>query len=208
MPGAVSSHFLAIAHLAISIHLLESAFLRLNSLHITQAALSNLSPLVLLAQSFCFCYPFMSNSWQGVLLREQCLVAETAPSTSLQKRFSQPAHTARARFNGVRFNPRPRTKSASCYTLRQVGFLSSPSALAHQPKLKTCKPCSQVASPRLSKLDRSQIANSREHMVEVCQTDLSANWARKLRDEQARARIQIRTRRLSLRNFEDVKPVG
>jgi putative addiction module killer protein len=31
---------------------------------------------------------------------------------------------------------------------------------------------------------------------------------RKLRDEQARARIQIRIRRLSLGNFGDVKPVG
>jgi putative addiction module killer protein len=45
-------------------------------------------------------------------------------------------------------------------------------------------------------------------MIEVRQTDLFANWLRKLRDEQARARIQIRIRRLSLENFGDVKPVG
>jgi putative addiction module killer protein len=45
-------------------------------------------------------------------------------------------------------------------------------------------------------------------MIEVRQTDLFANWVRKLRDEQARARIQIRIRRLSLGNFGDVKPVG
>src|SRR5580658_2211811 len=45
-------------------------------------------------------------------------------------------------------------------------------------------------------------------MFEVRQTDLFANWLRKLRDEQARARIQIRIRRLSLGNFGDVKPVG
>ena len=45
-------------------------------------------------------------------------------------------------------------------------------------------------------------------MIEVRQTDLFANWLRKLRDEQARARIQIRIRRLSLSNFGDVKPVG
>ena len=45
-------------------------------------------------------------------------------------------------------------------------------------------------------------------MIEVRQTDLFANWLRKLRDEQARARIQIRIRRLSLGNFGDVKPVG
>jgi putative addiction module killer protein len=45
-------------------------------------------------------------------------------------------------------------------------------------------------------------------MIEVRQTDLFANWLRKLRDEQARARILIRIRRLSLGNFGDVKPVG
>jgi putative addiction module killer protein len=45
-------------------------------------------------------------------------------------------------------------------------------------------------------------------MIEVRQTDLFANWLRKLRDEQARARIQIRIRRLSLGSFGDVKSVG
>jgi putative addiction module killer protein len=44
-------------------------------------------------------------------------------------------------------------------------------------------------------------------MIEVRQTDLFANWLRKLRDEQVRARVQIRIRRLSLGNFGDVKPV-
>ena len=45
-------------------------------------------------------------------------------------------------------------------------------------------------------------------MIEVRQTDLFAGWLRKLRDELARARIQIRIRRLSLGNFGDIKPVG
>jgi putative addiction module killer protein len=45
-------------------------------------------------------------------------------------------------------------------------------------------------------------------MIEVRQTDLFATWLRKLRDEQARARILIRIRRLSLGNVGDVKPVG
>jgi putative addiction module killer protein len=45
-------------------------------------------------------------------------------------------------------------------------------------------------------------------MIEVRQTDLFANWLRKLRDERVRARIQIRIRRLSLGNFGDVRPVG
>jgi putative addiction module killer protein len=50
--------------------------------------------------------------------------------------------------------------------------------------------------------------NYTSHQVEVRQTDYFANWLRKLRDRQARARIQIRIRRLSLGNFGDVKPVG
>jgi putative addiction module killer protein len=45
-------------------------------------------------------------------------------------------------------------------------------------------------------------------MIEVRQTELFASWLRKLRDEKAKARIQIRIRRLSLGNFGDVKPVG
>jgi putative addiction module killer protein len=45
-------------------------------------------------------------------------------------------------------------------------------------------------------------------MIEVRQTEGFSNWLRKLRDENARARIQIRIRRLSLGNFGDVKPVG
>lgn len=45
-------------------------------------------------------------------------------------------------------------------------------------------------------------------MIEVRQTEVFATWLLKLRDEQARARILIRIRRLSLGNFGDIKPVG
>jgi len=45
-------------------------------------------------------------------------------------------------------------------------------------------------------------------VVEVRQTEVFAEWLRGLRDENARARIQIRIRRLSLGNSGDVKPVG
>jgi putative addiction module killer protein len=45
-------------------------------------------------------------------------------------------------------------------------------------------------------------------MIEVRQTEVFSNWLRKLSDQNARARIQIRIRRLSLGNFGDVKPVG
>ena len=40
------------------------------------------------------------------------------------------------------------------------------------------------------------------------QTEVFSGWLRRLRDENARARIQIRIRRLSLGNFGDIKPVG
>jgi len=45
-------------------------------------------------------------------------------------------------------------------------------------------------------------------VIEVRQTEVFSDWLRRLRDENARARILIRIRRLSLGNFGDVKPVG
>jgi putative addiction module killer protein len=45
-------------------------------------------------------------------------------------------------------------------------------------------------------------------VIVVRQTEVFSDWLRRLRDENARARIQIRIRRLSLGNFGDVKPVG
>jgi putative addiction module killer protein len=45
-------------------------------------------------------------------------------------------------------------------------------------------------------------------VIEVRQTEVFANWLRKLRDQKAFVRIQIRIRRLSLGNFGNVKPVG
>ena len=45
-------------------------------------------------------------------------------------------------------------------------------------------------------------------MIEVRQTEAYSRWFEELRDRQARARINIRIRRLSLGNFGDVKPVG
>jgi putative addiction module killer protein len=45
-------------------------------------------------------------------------------------------------------------------------------------------------------------------MIEVRQTDIFAAWFAELRDRQARARIMVRIRQLSLGNPGDVKPVG
>ena len=45
-------------------------------------------------------------------------------------------------------------------------------------------------------------------MVEIRQTDAYARWFRRLRDRQARVRIDNRIRRLSLGNPGDVRPVG
>ncbi len=47
-----------------------------------------------------------------------------------------------------------------------------------------------------------------EAVVEIRQTDVYAQWFDGLRDRQARARIDVRIRRLSLGNPGDVKPVG
>lgn len=45
-------------------------------------------------------------------------------------------------------------------------------------------------------------------MIEIRQTDVYVQWFAKLRDRQARARIDVRIRRLSLGNPGDVRPVG
>ncbi|MDO9287955.1 MAG: type II toxin-antitoxin system RelE/ParE family toxin [Thermodesulfovibrionales bacterium] len=45
-------------------------------------------------------------------------------------------------------------------------------------------------------------------MIEVRQTEIYAKWFDALQDRQARARIDIRIRRLSMGNLGDVKPVG
>lgn len=45
-------------------------------------------------------------------------------------------------------------------------------------------------------------------VIEVRQTDHFARWFERLRDRQARARILVRVRRLSLGNPGDVRPVG
>ena len=44
-------------------------------------------------------------------------------------------------------------------------------------------------------------------MVEIRQTEVYARWFRRLRDRQARVRIDSRIRRLSLGNPWDVRPV-
>ena len=45
-------------------------------------------------------------------------------------------------------------------------------------------------------------------MIEIRQTEVFARWFGRLRDRQARARIDNRIRRLSLGNPGDVMPVG
>jgi putative addiction module killer protein len=45
-------------------------------------------------------------------------------------------------------------------------------------------------------------------MIEIRQTEVYSRWYNSLRDRQARARIDVRIRRLSLGNPGDVKSVG
>jgi len=46
------------------------------------------------------------------------------------------------------------------------------------------------------------------HMIEIRQTETYRKWFDSLKDRNARMRIDIRIRRISLGNFGDVKPVG
>ncbi|WP_417417459.1 type II toxin-antitoxin system RelE/ParE family toxin [Hoeflea sp.] len=45
-------------------------------------------------------------------------------------------------------------------------------------------------------------------MIEVRQTELFAKWLFRLRDREAKARILVRIRRMTLGNPGDIKPVG
>jgi putative addiction module killer protein len=45
-------------------------------------------------------------------------------------------------------------------------------------------------------------------MVEIIRSDTFDRWLRKLRDPQAKARVEMRIRRLSLGNAGDVQPIG
>lgn len=45
-------------------------------------------------------------------------------------------------------------------------------------------------------------------LIEIRQTDEYAHWFRRLNDRRARAKINVRIRRLSLGNPGDVRPVG
>ena len=45
-------------------------------------------------------------------------------------------------------------------------------------------------------------------MVEIVKSDTFDRWLRKLRDPQAKARVEMRIRRLSLGNAGDVQPIG
>ena len=45
-------------------------------------------------------------------------------------------------------------------------------------------------------------------MIEIRQTDQYASWFKKLRDPRAKAKIDIRIRRLSLGNSGDAEPIG
>jgi putative addiction module killer protein len=45
-------------------------------------------------------------------------------------------------------------------------------------------------------------------MIEIRQTEIYSRWFNSLRDPQAKARVDIRIRRLSMGNPGDVKPVG
>lgn len=45
-------------------------------------------------------------------------------------------------------------------------------------------------------------------MLEIRETDVYREWFDSLKDQQAKARIDVRIRRVSLGNFGDTRPVG
>lgn len=45
-------------------------------------------------------------------------------------------------------------------------------------------------------------------MIEIRETDIYKKWFAALQDKKAKARIDVRIRRISLGNFGDVEPVG
>jgi putative addiction module killer protein len=45
-------------------------------------------------------------------------------------------------------------------------------------------------------------------MIEIRETDIYHEWFEHLKDKRAKARIDVRIRRVSLGNFGDVGPVG
>jgi putative addiction module killer protein len=45
-------------------------------------------------------------------------------------------------------------------------------------------------------------------MIEIRETDIFKTWLRSLKDRRAKARIEVRIKRISLGNFGDVEPVG
>jgi len=59
-----------------------------------------------------------------------------------------------------------------------------------------------------SSIYRHAFVTYKLRLVEIRQTSEFADWIRNLKDEAAKARIDVRLRRLSLGNAGDAKPVG
>ena len=57
-------------------------------------------------------------------------------------------------------------------------------------------------------MDKLSPMGNNIHLIEVRQAETYARWFKALRDHNAKGRIDIRIRRVSLGNFRDVKAVG
>jgi putative addiction module killer protein len=64
------------------------------------------------------------------------------------------------------------------------------------------------ATDRSATLDIVQCVNHSSHMIELVKSASFDRWLIDLKDVRARARIEVRIRRMSLGNPGDVKPVG
>ncbi len=84
--------------------------------------------------------------------------------------------------------------------------------MEHQPivvkqSYQGCRPSSPPPCVPLPLVSKYPVAYNRV-MVEIRQTEVYARWFRRLRDRDARVRIDSRIRRLSLGNPGDLRPVG
>ena len=64
-----------------------------------------------------------------------------------------------------------------------------------------------VTCPAITAVDMSLFVNYSSHMIEVRKTATFTKWFKSLKDQRAKARIQVRIDRLERGHFGDVEPV-
>jgi len=78
------------------------------------------------------------------------------------------------------------------------------------PVSRACADCFlvQTKDTNASTIDILYLIRYNMYMIEIRETAVYKKWFEALKDKKAKARIDVRIRRISLGNFGDVKPVG